>query len=165
MSAGLSFEVRGTPAPQGSKRHVGRGILVESAGPRLKAWRDAVRVDCVHAMTDTGCPGWPTGPVRVVCLFLMPRPKSHYRTGKHADQLRPDAPAWHDQTPDGDKVLRATLDALVAAGIVGDDRQFASFVVDQIWANRHPGAIVTVSPLATLPHVVAYDFEVSAPTP
>ena len=31
-------------APQGSKRHVGRGIMIESS-KRVKPWRDAVRIE------------------------------------------------------------------------------------------------------------------------
>ena len=38
----LVVVVYGVPAPQGSKRHVGHGILVESS-KKLRPWRDAVR--------------------------------------------------------------------------------------------------------------------------
>ena len=37
----VEFTVLGVPAPQGSKRHVGRGVLVESSNA-LGPWRDAV---------------------------------------------------------------------------------------------------------------------------
>jgi len=37
----VEFTVLGVPAPQGSKRHVGRGVLVESS-KALGPWRDAV---------------------------------------------------------------------------------------------------------------------------
>jgi hypothetical protein len=85
---GIILEVRAVPSPQGSKRHVGKGIMVESAGQKLKDWRTAVRQDCVAAMKDTGTTGWPSGPVAVSIVFLLPRPKAHYRTGKRAGELR-----------------------------------------------------------------------------
>ena len=44
--------------------------------------------------------------------FTMPRPKSHYRTGKYADSLRGDAPENHTSLPDLDKLIRCVLDAL-----------------------------------------------------
>jgi crossover junction endodeoxyribonuclease RusA len=45
--------VRGIPAPQGSKRHVGGGRMIESSravGP----WREAVRAETQRVMTITG---------------------------------------------------------------------------------------------------------------
>ena len=36
----ITLTVRGLPAPQGSKRHIGRGVMVESS-KRVKPWRDA----------------------------------------------------------------------------------------------------------------------------
>lgn len=145
---GLTFEVRDVPAPQGSKRHVGHGILVESS-KKVKPWREAVRSECVAAMTATGVTGWRTGPVEVAMEFYLPRPKSHYRTGKHAGELRPDAPHRVDKRPDLDKLVRSTLDALKAAGIYGDDGQVATFGETGKWyADPAPvGALITVRPL------------------
>jgi crossover junction endodeoxyribonuclease RusA len=142
--SGWQFEVRGTPAPQGSKRHVGRGILVEAGGPRVKAWREAVRSEAQDAIGGDDPLG---GPVYLSVTFLMPRPKSHYRTGKHAAELRPDAPMWVAQTPDIDKLIRATLDALTDAGAWHDDRQVADLRARQMYAGGplRPGALITVA--------------------
>ena len=149
MSArGIILEVRAVPSPQGSKRHVGKGIMVESAGQKLKDWRTAVRQDCVAAMKDTGTTGWPTGPVAVSIVFLLPRPKAHYRTGKHSGELRDDAPTWVDKRPDVDKLIRSTLDALTAAGLYGDDGQVARLLVDEKYADPQPvGAVIGARPL------------------
>lgn len=35
------------------------------------------------------------GPVALTATFYFSRPKSHYRTGKFAHILKPDAPSWH----------------------------------------------------------------------
>jgi crossover junction endodeoxyribonuclease RusA len=146
VSVGITFEVRAVPAPQGSKRHVGRGILVESSA-KVKPWRDAVRVDCVAAMKDTGITGW-GGPIEVVVTFHLPRPKAHYRTGAHATELRPNAPIHVSRRPDVDKLLRSTLDALTAAGIYADDGQVARLLVDKVYAGPGPvGAVITIRPL------------------
>ena len=38
----MRITVHGTPAPQGSKRHVGNGVMVESSA-KVKPWREAVK--------------------------------------------------------------------------------------------------------------------------
>jgi Holliday junction resolvase RusA-like endonuclease len=62
------------------------------------------------------------GPVslKVVCYFS--RPKSHYRTGRHTGELRPDAPIWCATKPDGDNLLKFVLDALNGVYWTDDSR-------------------------------------------
>lgn len=140
---GWQFEVRGTPAPQGSKRHVGHGILVEAAAPRVKAWREAVRSEAQRAIGDEPPLD---GPVAVWVRLYLPRPKAHFRTGRHAHELRPDAPDFVAQTPDVDKLLRSTLDALTDAGAWRDDRQVAEVTASKVYRDA-PGATITIAPL------------------
>lgn len=111
------LRVFGDPAPQGSKRHVGNGVLVESSA-RVKPWRAAV----VAAAAD--CRDSWAVPVVLTAFFQVPRPKSHFRGGG----LRASAPAWpvSRRVGDLDKLIRATLDGLVDAGVLADD----SLVVD-----------------------------------
>jgi crossover junction endodeoxyribonuclease RusA len=93
----LALFVPGRPAPQGSKRHVGRGILIESSkacGP----WRTVVAYHV--AQVHTGAPL--DGPLAIRLGFVMPRPTS---TPK-----RRTPPAV--KKPDVDKLARAVLDAL-----------------------------------------------------
>lgn len=99
-----TFFVPGVPAPQGSKRHVGNGIMVESS-KKVPAWRSAVSL-IAHATHKRF-----TGPVEVTCEFVMPRPK---RLG--ATKQEP-----MTQRPDVDKLLRSTLDGLTNSGIIPDD--------------------------------------------
>jgi hypothetical protein len=95
----IRFRVNGHPAPQGSKRHVGGGRMVESSravGP----WREAVRADVVQEICrmDRENPGCLAGlmyrPVWVLMTFALPRPKAHYGTGRNAGQVKPSAPTW-----------------------------------------------------------------------
>ena len=53
-----------------------------------------------------------TGPVRLVIAFFFQRPKSHYRTGKYADQLKPNAPRYHTNRPDIDNIIKFIGDSL-----------------------------------------------------
>lgn len=105
----LEVFVPGRPAPQGSKRHVGNGVMIESS-KHVGTWRDDVRA----ALTDDlGQPRHRFGDVAVAVglVFVMPRPAS---TPK-----RRTPPAI--RKPDIDKLARAILDALTSAGVVADD--------------------------------------------
>ena len=141
MSA-ITFTVAGmAPQPQGSKRHLGNGVMVESC-KNLKPWRYLVQQAAINLNHPTI-----TGPVSLSCIFLFPRPKSHY-TAKGT--LRPSAPAFHSVKPDGSKCLRSTEDALVDAGLLQDDARIAisSFTKRYTVAAEHPGALITIIPLA-----------------
>lgn len=147
----MRIVVHGQPAPQGSKRHVGRGILIESS-KRVKPWREAVHYAALESLD-----GKPRieGPVSVCVRFYFDRPRAHYRTGKNAHLLRDDAPALPDNkgTYDLDKLQRACFDALSSAGIWRDDSQVADVVACKRWTVQLPGelavpgAVIDVMPL------------------
>lgn len=106
--------VPGQPAPQGSKRHVGHGIMVESC-KQVKPWRSDIRS---HLLDAAGQPLHVFGdaPVHVSLEFIMRRPKSAPK--------RTTPPAV--KKPDLDKLARAVLDAISSAGVWGDDSQVVS---------------------------------------
>ena len=130
--------VPGAPAPQGSKRHVGNGVMVESS-KRLRPWRGTV----TGAIVDAGWQHDPilAGPVRVTLTFAMPRPKHHYGTGRNAGVLRAAAPVWHEGRGDADKLARAVLDALTDSGAIRDDGQVAWLTVSKVYAQQ-PGVSI-----------------------
>lgn len=107
----IRFYVPGRPAPQGSKRHVGRGVLVESS-KEVGPWRERVALAAHQAMG--GRPLF-DGPVSVVLNFVLPRPKSAPKTRTPAATKRPDL----------DKLERAILDALTDV-CFADDSQVIS---------------------------------------
>jgi Holliday junction resolvase RusA-like endonuclease len=162
----LTVNVIGTPAPQGSKRAFvvnGCAVMTESS-KKVKPWRQDVAAAVQAAMathwtydcpTDD-CPctgaehlGWvvPAGPVRVDITYYLPRPRYHYRTGKHANELRPNAPTYVDKKPDKDKLDRATYDALTASGAIRDDAQIAAGDTVKVYADAATGARITIRPL------------------
>jgi crossover junction endodeoxyribonuclease RusA len=140
------IHVHGLPAPQGSKRHVGHGVMIESSA-KVKPWREAVKWAALTQLAIAGCETPPlTGPIRVVAIFKFPRPKSHYRTGRNAHLLRDDAPEFKMSRPDGEKLERSTYDALTDAGVWRDDAQ----VVDAHWTKVYsdsPGAHLVIEAL------------------
>lgn len=52
------------------------------------------------------------GPIGLWVVWVVLRPASHFRTGKHASELRPDAPMWCAKKPDVDNYLKALLDCM-----------------------------------------------------
>lgn len=100
----LEMFVPGRPAPQGSHRHVGNGIMVESS-KAVGPWRTVVAWHAAQAWTATPL----DGAVAVVYEFVMPRPSG---TPK-----RSTPPAI--KRPDIEKLARAVSDAL--SGIVWRD--------------------------------------------
>lgn len=107
------MRVYGTPAPQGSKRHVGGGRLVE-ASRKVMPWREAI----VSEAQRLGYAGLRFDePLVVRITFYLARPISH----RGARGLRPSAPVWPAKVPDLDKLTRSTLDGLTQAAVITDD--------------------------------------------
>ena len=133
--------VHGTPAPQGSKRHVGHGVMVESS-KRLPAWRSLV-TDAAWA-ARAGAPAI-LGPVRLTVTFGFRRPKSHFGTGRNAGVLLPAAPPHPTGRNIGDlsKHIRAIEDALTDAGVWHDDDQVVAIVAAKVWWDD-AGAFISV---------------------
>lgn len=124
----LTFWCDGVPAPQGSKKGFvvkGRAVIVDDNPATLKAWRQAVDQAALQQIDQNRRRGqeWETlqGPVQVNLVFWLPRPRSHYRTGKFSHLLRADAPARPGTKPDLDKLTRAIGDSLTTARVYGDD--------------------------------------------
>lgn len=157
MSDLITITVHGRPAPQGSKRAfavrskgvpTGRVAVIESSHDRVKSWRQAV-MDAATAVK-----AWPAldGPLEVTMTFVLPRPASHYGTGKNAHRLKPAAPVWPVKPPDCGKLARATEDALTCAGIYRDDAQIVVSHLTKIYERRGPftehlpGAVITIRP-------------------
>lgn len=128
----IEIVVRGTPAPQGSKRHIGNGRMIESS-KAVGPWREAVRAQAQAAVTEPM-----TGPVKIVLWFYLQRPKGHYRTGRNAHLLRDGAPGRPAGTPDLDKLTRAVLDGLTQGGAWKDDGQVVTLLAAKIYADGMP---------------------------
>jgi crossover junction endodeoxyribonuclease RusA len=137
LNADVAFHVHGTPAPQGSKTRTAHGYVRED-NPRTRPWRNAVAAAAHDAMR--GRPPLP-GPLHLEVTFLFPRPKGHYRTGRHAGELRDRAPRFCPTRPDLDKLLRAVGDAITGIVVV-DDAQLVRVTAWKMYGS--PGAYIAV---------------------
>ena len=143
MSEDIKFYVPGIPAPGGSKKgyihpKTKRIIIVEDC-QRNKPWRDRV----VTFAMDHRPKELLTDAIYLQVDFLMPRPKSHFGTGKNSAILKKSAPKYHTKKPDATKLLRALEDALTGV-IWRDDEQVVKQLVRKAYSD-HPGALVTIS--------------------
>ena len=116
----LDVFVAGLAAPQGSKRHVGRGVMIESS-KAVKPWREDVRGAClaVWAAAAEGAALGPLDcPVSVEIEFVRKRPASTPKRRTPAATTAPDV----------DKLARAVLDAVGSAGVWVDDSRVIRLV-------------------------------------
>lgn len=123
--------VPGRPAPQGSKRHVGGGVMVESS-KAVAPWRTTVAWHAAqaHALAPLD------GPLAVRIEFVMPRPSGCPKRTTPAAVKRPDV----------DKLARAVLDALSAV-VWRDDSQVVDLHASKRLAelDEQPGAHISVA--------------------
>lgn len=101
----IEFTVLGTPRPQGSKRHVGHGIMVEMS-KHLKPWRQEISGTALAL--GAGMFG-PHVPLELTLNFYFTKPKSAKRRAMTT-------------RPDSSKLLRAVEDALTGI-LYADDAQ------------------------------------------
>lgn len=134
----LRFRVNAVPAPQGSKKHVGRGRLIE-VSKKVGPWRDAVKAAAKAQMTAESSQTIGEA-VEVTIIFYLVRPKAHFTS---RGVLKPSAPTYVINRPDIDKLVRSTLDALTDAGVFTDDSRVVRLSATKLYGA--PGAEVTVT--------------------
>ena len=137
----VEFEVIGIPAPQGSKRHVGRGIMVESS-KKLSPWRDAVALAARDVAADVGMLD---GPLKLTVEFRLRMPASR------PARVRRVGRAWASTKPDLSKLVRSTEDALTTGGLIRDDARICVLAVSkvEVW-DGWSGAVISVNRLEAL---------------
>jgi Holliday junction resolvase RusA-like endonuclease len=136
MGLEMKFTVYGTPAPQGSKRHVGGGRMIESS-KKVAPWREAVVWAFREAIKDRE---WTviSEPVFMKVTFSLQRPKSAPK--------RITRPAKY---PDVSKLIRSTEDGMTTAGVYVDDALIVSIEAHKVFAGSAeglevPGAVIEV---------------------
>ena len=119
------------PAPQGSKKHIGQGRLIEQS-KRVKPWRVAV----AEATRQAAGPGWVPldGPLELEVVFTVRKPAS-------APKTRTSWPCTRD-SGDLDKLLRSTFDAIADdAKAIADDSRIIRVTAAKVFPGEHPLAL------------------------
>lgn len=132
----MKIKVYGTPAPQGSKKYLGRtktgrGIMAE-ASDDLAPWRADVMLGARLALAECGNPPAMTGPLRLDAVFTFQRPPSV----KRKQRPYPSVP------PDLSKLVRGIEDALKDAGVIADDRLIVEYTrVLKVYCGEHEDSL------------------------
>jgi crossover junction endodeoxyribonuclease RusA len=147
--------VYGTPAPQGSKRALGPGRMIESS-KKVKPWRHAVLAVALKTTSQWRAhpdarPGeywyWPIeGPVSVEITFTFNKQKQAPKNVRTWPITR--------HFGDLDKLVRSTLDALTDAHIWNDDSQVVDLSATKHFTDHpyphvlsEPGAVIRIRPI------------------
>ena len=84
-------------------------------------------------------------PVRVDMVFVLPRPKSHFGTGRNAGKLKQSAPTYPKSRPDIDNYCKWVLDCINGTGGVWkDDSQVVSMSATKIYGEQ-PETIIEIA--------------------
>lgn len=132
----IRFAVHGTPIQQGSSRAFvrnGRAVITSDTRRDLRSWRRRIAMAARAAMGGEKLAK--DVPVTVRLVFRMPPP-----------QKMPKGRIAPTTTPDIDKLLRATLDALKIGEVYEDDCQVVDEHSVKLYATpeRPPGLYIEV---------------------
>lgn len=141
----VSGEPKAQPRP---KARVVSGRAFIYTPDSAEDWKEAIRRELKVRKVKPTDDIW-----SVEIIFLMPRPKSHYGTGKNSTKLKDDAPFYHEGRPDFDNLAKAVADAMTATeahpyGYWTDDSKIVSCSILKVYSWKEmPGAIVNLTKL------------------
>ena len=139
----VSFDVVGTPRPQGSKKAFavnGQARMKETGGLEFAAWRNAV-AEAARREADR-LVGPLDGALMITCAFRFQMPKSRSKKDRVKGKL------WKTTAPDSSKLLRLVEDSLQAGGLITDDARIAAHWVTKIEvATGWTGATIKIAHL------------------
>lgn len=134
----IIFEILGPPKHQQRHRHVTKGNFTRTYDPSAKD-KKAFLLQAMQYKPKSPI----LGAVNLTVWFCMPRPKSHYRTGKFAGILKDNAPTWHIGKPDIDNLLKFVMDALNKV-FWHDDSPICSCIAQKRYDEK-PRVVIEIS--------------------
>jgi Holliday junction resolvase RusA-like endonuclease len=155
MTSTIKLFIPGIPQSRGSKRafpfktRSGKlAVSVSDNNPRSRDWMASIAdsIYCEMRRCDRPPLG---GPIGLRMTFTMPRPKSHYGTGRNANALKPTAPKYHTSKPDRGKLARAVEDALTGVAYL-DDAHVCCGPIEKVYGDA-PGVEIELTPMGGQP--------------
>lgn len=132
MIAPITFFAAGLPKGQPRARAFamkGKGVRMYDPGT-AEGWKGSIAGSCRELIPETPI----DEPLTLTLTFYMPRPKSHYHTGKRSSERRNSAPYWYASKPDADNLAKAVMDAMTVLGFWKDDDQIVQLRVKKMYA-------------------------------
>lgn len=107
--------------------------MIDDDAPAVESWTGELKA-LMYAVR-------PERPLAKACgieiLVYVKRPKSHFGSGRKAGDLKARAPTTPATGHDLDKVARAVLDCVSAAGWWEDDARAATLAVHRCYVDSH----------------------------
>tara|TARA_R100000781_G_C4037596_1_gene112855 strand:+ start:265 stop:678 length:414 start_codon:yes stop_codon:yes gene_type:complete len=77
------------------------------------------------------------GDVFIQLIFVLKRPKSHYRTGKYKHLLKDNLPEYHSFKPDLDNLVKMILDCISGKDkMIVDDCQVCRIQAEKVYGKN-----------------------------
>ncbi len=114
--------------------------------PVAEGWKSQVAMAARQYVPDQPF----TGPLQVDCTFYLPRPTTHYGSGKNAGKLKDSAPKYCETKPDLDNAIKCVWDVCSQLRIWLDDRQIVKSCSEKLYevpGSITPGVQVVIVPL------------------
>lgn len=84
-----------------------------------------------------------TGNIMLKVIFYMPRPKSHFRTGKFKHLLKDNVPDRHSITPDLDNLIKMVCDTIQGKNrMIVDDSQICMIQAEKVYGRPRTEVII-----------------------
>ena len=133
----------GQPRPRAFARKMGNAFVARVyEGGSAEGWKSEIALAAREFIPKEKI----AGPIHLTLHFFIPRPKSHYGTGKNAKVLKPSAPMYHTSKPDADNLTKAACDALTRIGMWEDDDQVVVWDGRKVY-HESPGMDVWINEL------------------
>ena len=126
----VEFTVFGNPVAQKRHRHHKFGTNDPSKKDKEQFYLQAVKHKPKEPLS---------GNVFADVVFYMPRPKSHYRTGKYKDRLKFSAPHYyHSLKPDVDNLVKFLFDSISGKDkFIKDDCNVGCLKAQKVYIGRN----------------------------
>ena len=130
---GVKLYVRGNPVAQPRAKAVNRGNRAGIYTPTTAdGWKTLVSLAIRDLpRREGGSMLW--------LRFVFQRPASHYG----AKGLRASAPELHEKRPDADNLAKSTMDSMVDAGFLADDKHVVGLFTTKEWGTE-AGCHITI---------------------
>ena len=126
----INFYIKSRPRPQQRHRSSGRNFYYDPSSKDKKVFAKKVIAKAPKKALK--------GEIMIRLLFVMPRPKSHYRTGKfkHMLKYKYEKVYYHTYTPDLDNLVKFICDTIQGKNrIILDDSQICRLQAEKVYGE------------------------------
>ena len=131
----IEFIIKGKPKALKRHRVARRGRMYDpSSKDKKQMWLQIARFKPKQPLA---------GDIMLKLVFFMPRPKSHFRTGKYKNILKDNMPERHSITPDLDNLVKMLCDTIQGKDrMIVDDSQICMLQAEKIYGKPRTEVII-----------------------